>query len=435
MLDENGNIIVEEVKVVEKPTDAPADDKMVNIDDVDYNLDDKGNALDSEGKVFKTVEEIAKLNDTIPDTSDEPEIEVDSVKYKLNKTGDAIDTEGNIKFTKDELSKLNAVSDNKDGDLDMSEIIKVGNIKPMNDKGEFNEYENTTEGLTNYISDVQDEGIKQGRTNYADELVTKYPIVTRILNHLELNNGDFEGFSDKVSYKDVKIDDKNEDQGKSIIFAARKARGEDNVKIEKYYNYLKDSDGLKDEVKTELEYLQKSENDRDKQEEDAVVNKRAQDITNSNNYWGVAVNDKGEMSKLNVDNSIYDIIVNKKSIKVDDKTYKIPEKIRVTDNGKVSYYTPDQFFMYLYEPVPIKGKDNQTHYVTRDEIKINNENSKRTNGHSVLEAFRRLVNYDDSQFITEQINSAKIKGFSNKTVRRYTTGKSDKKQGSTVKII
>ena len=452
MLDENGNIIVDKIEKPTKPDSAATNDdvKTVNIDNVDYNLDNNGNALDSEGKVFKTIEEIAKLNidadnngnndgDNNSDgdsntNKDEVVIEIDSIKYKLNETGDAIDNDGNIKFTKDEISKFKDDSDA--GELNMTEVIKLSNIKPLNDKGEFNEYENTLDGLSNYISDIQDESVKQGGINYTNNLISKYPIVKNILNHLELNNGNFDGFTNKVTYKDVKIKSDDEAQAKSIISAARKIRGENDNQIEKYYNYLKDSDGIKAEVELELKYLQSNEKEINDKEEQNIINKRASEIINSNNYWGISINNKNEMSDINIDNSIYDIIVNKKSIKVGDENYKIPEKIRVTENGKITYHTPKDFFAYIYEPIPVKDTNNEIHYVTKDEIKLNNENSKRTNGDSVFEAFKRFVNYDTTQFITEQINQTRIKGFRNKSVKRYTTiSKSDKQQGDGVRIV
>jgi len=341
-------------------------------------------------------------------------VEIDGTEYTLNEDGSAVDAEGVVKYTKDEMDAL-AEADVKST---ASLLAEKTNIIPIGEDGNPIEYEDTDEGLSQYISDVYEQGQKEANTSAVQGLYSKYPIVQNIVNHLELNNGNFDTFNNTISYTDVSIDNKDETQMRNIIFAARKQRGENDEKSNKYYNYLKDSDtdlkAVISEANDELVYLKGVEDQEEVAVQEALDAKAASNIEAANNYWGIDVVD-GKLVDLKTENSVYSTVKSGK-VKIGEEIYTIPDKIRVKVGDKVEFKTRDDFFKYIYQPIQqtIEGKKvTQTLHQTD----MANETSGRTTGHDVYDAFKRYVKYDNSQFIKEQINQNKV----NTITRRLTT--------------
>jgi len=402
-------------------------ESKVEIDGIEYKLDDKGNALSEDGNIFKTKEELDILEDSNNNNDNNNKLDIDGVIYTIDKDGNAVDDKGNITYSKEDIDKMEANSENELGDVDLKSIIDDTKIVITDKDGNPIEYDNTKEGLEKYIEDVYNKASKDAVDEQFEKLYTAYPFLPNLLTHLQAG-GTFDDFANTESYANVTLDKDNEAQLKAIITKARSARGDSQESIDRYYNYLKSSDDNNDavieEAERELKYLKDTEQQRLQKQQQLIDQQQQAQQEELNNYWGVKVDEQGNLIDLNKDNSVYSIIKNK-TIKLGDDTFKIPDKIRVVENGKAILYTPDDFFKYLYEPivVNINGKRVTT---TRDNIKLSQEKEKRNINNDLYDAFLRFTNYDKSQFINEQIKNSevqKIKKLSAKRIKKSTNTK------------
>jgi hypothetical protein len=397
-----------DVKII-VPSGEPLD-TVETVDKLDPVLESDLNPIDDTGN--EPVEETPKSVET-PEPTEESteEIDIDGVIYKLDSEGNAVDTNGNIKYTKETIQGYE--SENSDT-LDISKILEITNIKPVDEQGNPIQYEPTQEGIAKYISDVYAIASNQSIEDYQNQLFNTYPILFDVINHLS-NNGSLEGFNKTVDYSTLELDENNETQLVNIIREARRMRGEEDSKIDKYVNYLKDSNSLALEAEEERKYLVAiDETNRTKQAEVAKAQELEQQ-QQAQSYWGVALNEKGQLVNLNKPDSIYGIIKSGK-IKVGEESYVIPEKIRISQDGKITYKTRDEFFNYLYNPVEIVV-NNQKIKATQYELDLHNRNFKRGVNDDVFDAFKQFVNYDTSQFIKENLNSQEVK----KIIKRINT--------------
>ena len=224
-------------------------------------------------------------------------------------------------------------------------------------------------------------------------------------------------FNSSINYSNVTLHKENEAQLKDIIYKAQTQRGNRIEAIDRTYNALKagdtDNDNLYEEASIELKYLQDNEKEAKIKQEAILKQQELDSQIEINNYWGVE-NQNGNLVDLNNDNSIYSIVKSGK-LKLKDKTWQIPEKTKVVRNGKTSLLSRDEVFGYLYNPIVVNVNGNRV-TTTQAEYDRQVELSNRTPANDIFEAYRRLVNYDDSQFITEQVNKSNVK-----RIRKLTT--------------
>jgi len=405
---------VDDTNVDTNTDDTNTDDTTVKVDDVEYKLNDKGDALNEDGSVFKTKEELDALQDTSDDTTDDNTIEIQDedgkvVTYSINENGDAVDDKGNVMYTADELKKLD-----EDGSTDgvgIKDIIETTNIPIYDNEGNLIEYEDSPKGISQYVQDVYERGQHDGIVNNNEALFGKHPILQNVINHLELG-GSLEDFKEQEDYSGVKLDKKDEAQLRKFAVEAYVAQGMSIDKANKYFDYVKSTDTDNDEVykeaKAGLEYLKEVQQEKVQEQQNQLQQQRIEEIEQVNNYWGITVNDKGQLVDLGVKDSVYDIVKNK-TIKIGDDTYKIPDRIRVEEDGKPVMRTANDFLKYMYEPVVVTLPDGRRVQTTRDNLRIQKEDSKRTINNDVFEAFRRFVGYDDTQLINEKVKEREVK--------------------------
>jgi len=412
-------------EVPEPPVKPEAEDevkdeaKIVSIDDTEYVLDEDGNALNEDGTTFKSKEELTELTNKPDPKEDKELISIDDKDYTLDDKGNAIDTEGKVVFTKEDIDGMGGETPT----FDIAEIGKTTAIEMYDDEGKVIEYENTTEGLASHTTDVYN----KGGIDKVNELYQAYPEVESLVRHIRLG-GDSTNFNTRVDYNKVKLNKENEQQLKDIIYKAQTARGNRTDAIERYYKALSagdtDNDNIYDEAEAELKYLQDTDKAANAEQDRLLQEQQYNEAIKANDYWGVAV-DNGQLKDLNKDGSVYDIIKSGK-LKLKDKTYTIPEKTKVIENGKPVIYTRDQVFTYLYSPVTTVINGERV-TATQEQIDSHYEQQNRTAANDIFDAYRRLVKYDDSQFITEQVNNSKVK-----YIKKLTSKKNVKSSGGTV---
>jgi len=391
---------VEPIKNQDPPNPPNTDPvEQIEVDGVKYDLDKEGNALDKDGKVFKTKADL----DALSTVTDVEQVEIDGVVYTIDKDGNAVDDNKAVKFTKDQLEKMQEVDTT--GTLDVNNIIKTTAIPIYDSEGNEVVYDNTEEGLKNYVIDVRDSSYQEGQSAYANALLGKYPIINDIITHLELY-GNLKDFNETPDYSKVTIDKNNTSQQESIILQARSLRGDTPEKARDYVQYLKDAKRLEEEATSELEYLNtyysgiKSENAK------KLNDRRTAEKKQYDEYWGVEVKNN-QLHPINKSGSVYDIVT-KGTIQIGEEKYTIPEKIRYTENGQVKIATRQEFFNYLYEPIQVNTPDGPI-VMTRDQYRLALEQEQRTIGHDVFEAYKRFVGGDMTQIIKQAINENEVK--------------------------
>ena len=379
------NIILPiEDKPITQPNEVKVEDKPIIIN--------KDNNEETKVEDIKTPSTV--VNDATIVIIDEDNKEV---SYKLDKDGNALKEDGTVFKTKDELAKLEA-DNTDDDDVSIEKLQKITNIIPTTVDGNPVVYENTIDGLGKYISDsasiLGEQYVKQEQ----DKLITAYPILKDVINYLTVNNGSLEGFNKKVDFASIELDDKNPEQLTAIVIESRLTKGDTKAEAEQFAKYLK-ADGntaLVEGAKAAKEYLvskEKAEREvRDREIQAIELN----NLNAQKQYWNTAKEK-----------------INSGKIQIGDKSYNIPKSIRVAENGKTVLYTQEQFFDYIYKP-QVYNIDGENVTMTANQYKIYQENTKlRTNNQKVdndiFEALRRFTNYDLSQFIEQEIATAQVR--------------------------
>lgn len=408
--DETENNIDEQVDVNDVTIEAVHDDDksdIVVIDGKDYLKDDNGNAIDESGKVIKTKDELAKPKDVDNTKSNDTleVIQIGDLEYNVDKDGNAIDKDGKLAYTKDQLSEMEEDSDEDDGTIDVSKLASELSISTFDESGNPIAYENTEDGLKQYVEDVYQTAANDAILN----LFNAYPVLNNLYYHLNAGKN-LEDFNNVVDYGSIKLDKDNEDQLKNIIYTARTKRGDSKDQVDKYYRLLKASDTDNDEIyaeaQLELKYLNNISSEEVKYNKQRIKDAEAEQLRETENYWGIEVNN-GNIVDLGIKDSVYSIIKDG-VIKVNNDTFKIPDKFKVIENGKPKLYTKDDLFKYVYEPIVVNVNGSRV-TTTRHKLDLDKELSSRSVHNDIFDAYRRLVKYDDSQLIKERVSDAQVK--------------------------
>lgn len=382
-----------------------------------FNVNANGDAIGADGVVLKTKAELEALKTPIPPvkTPEEiaaetaaaektasidaqliegAEIELDGVTHKLTKDGTIVDATGKVLKTKEELKILLLEAGDtggEEGDLDyVSEIQKVTNLTILDDKGNPVTYENTVPGLAQYAQDVHLEGRKVGASQFENKLLTKYPQLPSILEHLEIN-GSLKGFTEDVDYNKITIGE-DETQHIDIFTKAKLAQGISEAEIKDMIGYYRTDKKLKVAAETGLTYLKQSQTTANAERAAQVAETRAASEQQATKYW----------------NEVNQIVTSKQLV-VNDKKFVLPEVIKIKDDtGKIVTKTLNDFQDYIQKPLNFRI-DGQIHTMTQLQYDEILEDTKRTPHHDLFDAYRKFTKYDDSQLIAANVNSQTVK--------------------------
>jgi len=422
---ETTKVVDDATETTEETTEVIEEAKVVNIGDVDYILDEKGDALNEDGSIFKTKVELETETEEVNEEVEQ--IDIGGEIFTLDKDGNALNDKNEIVHTAEDLASMEDAADV----IDIADITKDTAIVVYNEDGVPVEYENNKEGYASHTTDVY----SKGGQDAVGQLYEAYPEVQALVNHIQLG-GNADNFKTRVDYSKVKLAKDNEAQLKDIIYKARTARGDRLESIDRYYNAIKagdtDNDAIFDEAGLELKYMQdsgKAEVDADNQR---LADLEADNTRQNNEFWGVSVVDN-KLQPSNQEGSIYDI-VSKGKVKLGDKTFNIPEKIRVVQDGKPQLYDRNDFFNYLYSPITVNVDGKRTQ-MTRHDLDLENETRSRTSHNEVYDAYKRFVKYDDSQLIEEQVQNRQVKKIRKLKSKKVTSPTAPKPVSTVKKII
>lgn len=310
------------------------------VDDITGNGNGDGNNGDankdkqtssSTGGQTKDTKNSDDVNANEHDLEEGTVIEDGDNKYTVDKDGNLIDDKGNIFKAKNEVAaylKEFEVEDTSNEDkIDVKLIQELVGVSVTSEDGKPVTFDNTPQGVASYIQSV----INLKRDEFAQAGVNKlfedYPIVGDFLNYYVANGNSFEGFGELRDRSGIEVDENNVSQQEAIV---REAFKEFNRRgnVDKYIQYLKDSNELFNVAKEELEALQKADND----------------VREANAKEALRVKAEEEKQLVEFWNGVKECI-DKRQI----AGYRIPETVIIERNGKQISTTPEDFFNYVYQ--------------------------------------------------------------------------------------
>lgn len=310
------------------------------VDDITGNGNGDGNNGDankdkqtssSTGGQTKDTKNPDDVNANEHDLEEGTVIEDGDNKYTVDKDGNLIDDKGNIFKAKNEVAaylKEFEVEDTSNEDkIDVKSIQELVGVSVTSEDGKPVTFDNTPQGVASYVQSVldlkRDEFAKAG----VNKLFEDYPIVSDFLNYYVANGNSFEGFGELRDRSGIEVDENNVSQQEAIV---REAFKEFNRRgnVDKYIQYLKDSNELFNVAKEELEALQKADND----------------VREANAKEALRVKAEEEKQLVEFWNGVKECI-DKRQI----AGYRIPETVIIERNGKQISTTPEDFFNYVYQ--------------------------------------------------------------------------------------
>lgn len=256
-------------------------------------------------------------------------IEVDGNTYTVDEKGNVLDENGNIfkeaNQVKDWLAGFEDVQD-VSNEISIDSIKQALDIDITDDNDNSITYDNTVEGIKQYINDVINVNKESDYKVAIDSLYAKFPFVQSMINYYVANGNSLEGYGVKPDRSNIVVDDKNIAQQEAIIKTAWK---EQNRKgdVDGYIEYLKSAGTLAATAREELQGLQDMDKERDAHYAKLAEEQQAKETKQIQDYW----------------QSIYDIITSKRL-----GNYSIPDNIIVARGDKKFSATPEDFFNYLY---------------------------------------------------------------------------------------
>lgn len=310
------------------------------VDDITGNGNGDGNNGDankdkqtssSTGSQTKDTKNLDDANANEYDLEEGTVIEDGDNKYTVDKDGNLIDDKGNIFKAKNEVAaylKEFEVEDASNEDkIDVKSIQELVGVSVTSEDGKPVTFDNTPQGVASYVQSVldlkRDEFAKAG----VNKLFEDYPVVSDFLNYYVANGNSFEGFGELRDRSGIEVDENNVSQQEAIV---REAFKEFNRRgnVDKYIQYLKDSNELFNVAKEELEALQKADND----------------VREANAKEALLVKAEEEKQLVEFWNGVKECI-DKRQI----AGYRIPETVIIERNGKQISTTPEDFFNYVYQ--------------------------------------------------------------------------------------
>lgn len=324
------------------------------------------------------------------------QLEISDKTYTVDENKNLVDEKGNIFKKADEVEEYLKTLDQSDEDeneeLSIDSIQEALGIGITDEDGKEVQFENTPEGIKQYINAVVETQQQEIAETTLNTLWDRYPIIKEVLDYYIANGESLEGFNSDAPNYDIDINDNDESQQESIIRLAWKEQGRKGS-VDDYIAYLKSSGKLLSVAEEELDGLKESA-----KEQKQALAQRAQEIAKQQEeeqeqYW----------------QGVKNVIESKKIA-----GYKIPDTIIIKREGKSIAVTPNDFFNYIYRV----DKEGVTQY-QRDLMKDSAE-SRRDD--EILRAFLKFTggtyaNLIDMAISEKEVTKLKFKAKANREHR------------------
>ena len=371
-----------------------------------------GNKEDNKNDVNNNKED-NNNNSSTGELSEGDTIEVDGITYTVDASGNLVDDKGNIfKEAKDIADWLKTVDieDNKDDskNISISSIQEALGITVTDAEGKNIEFTDDAAGVKAYVDAVIDLKSKDIQEATVNKLYADNPLLKQFVDYVQLT-GTAKGFGDIPDRSGIRLDKGNEEQLKAVIMMAAREFGNKSLN-ENYINYLKDSGGLYDEAKVQLQALVEKDAAIRKDIETRAKAQREADAKSVSDYW------------KKVNNVIDSRII---------AGYKLPESFTKEVNGQKVIITPNDFYNYLSKATETDTDGNKVTGYQRDLNKLTDDEYL---NRELLDAWLMFTGGTYKDLITMAVNEDKVRQLrvKSKEQRSAKTVKVIKKQGGKV---
>lgn len=288
-----------------------------------------------------TAEEIKPAEDTNTSSTGEltagDTIDVDGTIYTVAENGDLVDDKGNVfKEAKDVQSWLASVEvedENADSPITLSSIQEALGVAITDEDGKDITFTDDADGVKAYIDSVIAIKSQELQEAAINRLYQDNPLLKQFQDYVQLT-GTPKGFGEIPDRSGIRLDKDNEQQLVAVIKMAAQEFGNKSLN-DNYIKYLRDSGGLYDEARNQLQALVEKDAEYKKQIETKAQEQRDEQAKATADYWN------------NVNR-----IVESRQI----GGYRIPESFTKEVDGKKIVITPKDFFNYLSTPKEVDGR-------------------------------------------------------------------------------
>lgn len=354
-------------------------------------------------------------NSSTGELSEGDTIEVDGVSYTVDASGNLVDDKGNIfKEAKDVSDWLKTVDveDTKDEskNISIASIQEALGITVTDAEGNNIEFTDNAEGVKAYVDAVIDLKSKDIQEATVNKLYSDNPLLKQFVDYVQLT-GTAKGFGDIPDRSGIRLDKENIDQLKAVILMAAREFGNKSLN-ENYINYLKDSGGLYDEAKAQLQALIEKDAAVRKDIETRAQAQRDAEAKSVSDYW------------KKVNNVIDSRII---------AGYKLPESFTKEVNGQKVIITPNDFYNYLSKATETDTDGNKITGYQKDLNKLTDDEYL---NRELLDAWLMFTGGTYKDLITMAVNEDKVRQLrvKSKEQRSVKTVKVIKKQNGKVDI-
>ena len=342
-------------------------------------------------------------------------IEFDGATYTVDASGNLVDDKGNIfKEAKDVSDWLKSVeveeNEENSNTLSISSIQEALGITVTDAEGKDIEFTNDVAGVKAYVDAVIDLKSKDLQQAAVNKLYADNPLLKQFTDYVQLN-GTPRGFGEIPDRSGIQLDKENEEQLKAVIRMAANEFGNKSLN-ENYIKYLKDSGGLYDEAKLQLQALVEKDNAVRKDIEARAQAQREAEAKSVSDYWN------------KVNNVIDSRII---------AGYKLPESFTKEVNGQKVIITPNDFYNYLSKATETDTDGNKVTGYQRDLNKLTDDEYL---NRELLDAWLMFTGGTYKDLIAMAVNEDKVRQLrvKSKEQRSTKTVKVIKKQGGKVNI-
>lgn len=264
-------------------------------------------------------------------------IEVDGTIYTVAENGDLVDDKGNVfKEAKDVQSWLASVEvedENANSPITLSSIQEALGVTITDEDGKDVTFTDDADGVKAYVDSVIAVKSQELQEAAINRLYQDNPLLKQFQDYVQLN-GTPKGFGEIPDRSGIRLDKDNEQQLVAVIKMAAQEFGNKSLN-DNYIKYLRDSGGLYDEARNQLQALVEKDAEYKKQIEIKAQEQRDAQAKSTADYWN------------NVNR-----IVESRQI----GGYRIPESFTKEVDGKKIVITPKDFFNYLSTPKEVDGR-------------------------------------------------------------------------------
>lgn len=340
-------------------------------------------------------------------------IEFDGTTYTVDASGNLVDDKGNVfKEAKDVADWLKSVEVEGNGEgsntISLASIQEALGIIVTDAEGKNIEFTDDAAGVKAYVDAVIDLKSKDLQQAAVNKLYADNPLLKQFTDYVQLT-GTAKGFGEIPDRSGIQLDKENEDQLKAVIRMAAKEFGNKSLN-ENYIKYLKDSGGLYDEAKAQLQALVEKDIAVRKDIEARAQAQRDTEAKAVSDYWN------------KVNNVIDSRII---------AGYKLPESFTKEVNGQKVIITPNDFYNYLSKATETDTDGNKVTGYQRDLNKLTDDEYL---NRELLDAWLMFTGGTYKDLIAMAVNEDKVRQLrvKSKEQRSTKTIKVIKKQGGKV---